>query len=127
MTDAIDDTVAVGHKKPDGEEQVVLFVKTRDGQPVSSALEKRIRTAIAKSLSTRHVPALIITAPDIPYNATGKKLEVPIKKILAGVDRKTINTSACANPESLDFFRPDMPELQPRSSSAAAVAPRSKL
>jgi len=47
----------------------ILFVKTRDGKPVSEALAKRIRAAIAKALSTRQVPSVIISALDIPYTS----------------------------------------------------------
>ena len=75
MGDQIDDSLAIGQKTAD-DERVVLFVKTRDGKPLDDALRQRIKSGIAKALSTRHVPAVIDQCPDIPYGTTGKKLEV---------------------------------------------------
>ena len=53
----------------------------------------------------RHVPDKIIAVPDIPKTLTGKKMEVPVRKILMGVPaEKAANRSAMANPVALDFF-----------------------
>jgi acetoacetyl-CoA synthetase len=45
---------------------------------------KRIRRAIREQVSPRHVPDEIITAPGVPMTVTGKKLEVPVKRLLQG-------------------------------------------
>ena len=75
MGDQIDDSLAIGQKTAD-DERVILFVKTRDGKALDDALRQRIKKGIATALSTRHVPAMIVQCPDIPYGTTGKKLEV---------------------------------------------------
>ena len=60
-----------------------------------------IRTA----LSPRHVPDEIHQIPGVPYNRTGKKLEIPVKRILLGADPHTVaSPGALADPTALDFF-----------------------
>ena len=60
-------------------------------------------------LSARHVPSLILPISDIPYTLNGKKVEVAVKKILAG--KEVGNKGALANPESLDLFT-NIPETK---------------
>ena len=62
-------------------------------------LRKQIRT----NLSARHVPTLILPITDIPYTVNGKKVEVAVKKILAGQSVK--NQGALANPECLELYK----------------------
>ena len=55
--------------------------------------------------SPRHVPEKIYQVDDIPYTLTGKKMEVPVRKILMGVpEEKAANRNVMANPASLDYF-----------------------
>ncbi|MFT9846352.1 hypothetical protein [Aneurinibacillus sp. REN35] len=55
--------------------------------------------------SPRHVPDQIYQIPMVPYTLTGKKMEVPVRRILMGVpESKAANRDAMANPHSLDFF-----------------------
>ena len=68
-------------------------------------LRKQIRT----NLSARHVPTLILPITDIPYTVNGKKVEVAVKKILAGQSVK--NQGALANPECLELYK-NIPEVQ---------------
>jgi acetoacetyl-CoA synthetase len=82
-----------------------LFVVFRPGTnltpELSSELSKRIRSA----LSPRHVPDEVHGVPAIPYTLTGKKLEVPIKKLLLGQPaEQVLNRDAVGNPESLEWF-----------------------
>jgi acetoacetyl-CoA synthetase len=97
----IEDAVVVG-KKEDGDELVVLFVKLNLGQKLDEALEKKIRSAIRKSCSPRHVPAIILEVPDIPYTINGKKVEIAVRNIINGKVVK--NRDVLANPESLEFY-----------------------
>lgn len=64
----IDETLCVGQRRPDidADERVLLFIKMRDGKQLTKELENRIKDAIAKHLSRRHVPAYIFQVEDIP-------------------------------------------------------------
>ena len=97
----VEDSVVIGQKY-EGDERVVLFVKLNQGYELNEALVKKIRAVIRSSCSPRHVPAVILTAPDIPYTINGKKVEIAVKKLIHGEEVK--NRDALRNPESLDYF-----------------------
>jgi len=65
---------------------------------------------VREEASPRHVPALIIEAPDIPYTFSMKKVESAVVNILNG--RPVTNRDALTNPESLDFYEKTLPKLQ---------------
>jgi len=68
-------------------------------------VELRLRQALRAELSPRHVPDRFITVDAIPHTLNGKKCEVPVKRILAGVDPdRAVSREALANPESLEPF-----------------------
>lgn len=98
----IEDSVVVGQKDED-DERVVLFVKMNKGYELDEALIKMIKSNIRAQCSPRHVPAVILTAPDIPYTINGKKVEVAVKKLIHGQEVK--NRDALRNPECLEFFK----------------------
>ncbi|MBC5762898.1 acetoacetate--CoA ligase [Ramlibacter albus] len=82
-----------------------LFVVLRAGAELDAALAGRITAAVRESLSARHVPNEVIVVPEIPRTLTGKKLEIPVKKLLLGQPaEKVANRDAMANPASLDWF-----------------------
>ena len=82
-----------------------LFVVLRTGCSLDAALIERIKAAIREQLSARHVPNDVIEVPEIPRTLTGKKLEVPVKKLLLGQPaHKVAHRDALANPASLDWF-----------------------
>lgn len=82
-----------------------LFVALREGVSLDADLEKKIKGAIRSALSPRHVPDEIFSIPDVPRTLSGKKLEVPVKKILLGVPvEKAANPDSLKNPELLPFF-----------------------
>ncbi len=62
-----------------------LFVVPAPGVRVDEALRAKIREALRRELSPRHVPDEIISAPAVPRTLTGKKLEVPVKRLLQQV------------------------------------------
>ncbi|WP_240482049.1 acetoacetate--CoA ligase [Ruegeria marisrubri] len=81
-----------------------LFVVTA-GVPLDDALKEKINSAIRSSVSARFVPNEIIQIKEVPRTLSGKKLEVPVKKLLLGGDPdKVVNRDSMANPESFDFF-----------------------
>jgi acetoacetyl-CoA synthetase len=82
-----------------------LFIVLRHGHKLDDGLKDRLRSAIRVALSPRHVPDEIFAAPQVPKTLTGKKLEVPIKKLLLGQPiEKVITRDALANPSSLDWY-----------------------
>ncbi|MGB9752157.1 acetoacetate--CoA ligase [Roseiflexus castenholzii] len=99
------DSLVIDLEHPDGTARMYLFVVLESGVALDDTLKERIRTHIRNVLSPRHVPDDIIAIPDVPRTLNGKKLEVPIKKILRGVPpEKAVNRDAMANPETLDAF-----------------------
>ncbi|MGE0220664.1 acetoacetate--CoA ligase [Mycolicibacterium sp.] len=81
-----------------------LFVQLAAGS-LDDRLHGQIAGALREQLSPRHVPDQIVAVPAIPYNLTGKKLEVPVKRLLQGTARGTaVSDGAVRNPESLDVF-----------------------
>jgi len=107
--EGVADTVCVGQRSAERGERVLLFVKMAEGLELTDALVAKIKAAIRRQLSARHVPALILPVSDIPYTVNGKKVEVAVKKVIAGQAVK--NSSALANPESLQLFK-NFPELK---------------
>ncbi len=76
-----------------------------DSDLLDANLIKTIKHKIRSLASPRHVPDKIIAVPDIPYTLSGKKVEVPIKKILQGENAsEVVNLGSLKNPQSLDFF-----------------------
>jgi acetoacetyl-CoA synthetase len=85
---------------------MALFVVVRDAAPgVSAELRKRLFEAIRAKLSARHVPNEVFAIAEVPRTLSGKKMEVPVKKILLGHPvEKSANRDAMSNPGSLDWF-----------------------
>ncbi len=72
---------------------------------VPHALKKALLDAIRTKLSARHVPNDVFAIPDVPRTISGKKMEVPIKKILLGQPpEKSANRDSMGNPGSIDWF-----------------------
>lgn len=82
-----------------------LFVVLRDGAVLDEQLTERIRAAVRAALSPKYLSSKVFAIPEVPRTLSGKKLEVPIKRLLLGepVDR-IVNRDALANPGSLDWF-----------------------
>jgi acetoacetyl-CoA synthetase len=107
--EGVADSLAVGQNWK-GDQRIVLFVKLAPGYGFSRDLEDRIRRALRERASPRHVPALIVEAPDSPYTFNMKKVESTVSNIVNG--RPVTNRDALVNPESLDFFKNILPEIQ---------------
>ncbi len=87
--------------------QLLLFVTLAEGDTLDERLERAICSALRAELSPRHVPNEIRVVPGIPRTLSGKKLEVPIRRILLGTPvEQAANPDAMANPEVLSHFRP---------------------
>lgn len=82
-----------------------LFVALRPGVELDAALRERINKAIRSALSPRFVPDDIFAVAEIPRTLSGKKQELPIKKLLLGQPlTKVVNKDAMANPGCLDWY-----------------------
>jgi len=82
-----------------------LFVVLREGLTLDAALEARLRDAIRQGLSARHVPNTIYQVPAIPRTLSGKKMELPVKKLLMGADpARVLNRDAMANADCIDWY-----------------------
>ena len=71
-----------------------------------SKLNDKFKKKIIKEKSSpRHLPDEIISVPDIPYTISGKKLEIPIKKLLSGGNKnELLNLDSLKNPEAINWF-----------------------
>ena len=106
--DEIDDSLVIGQRWKD-DVRVVLFVKLKAGCELNDELKQKIKKTIRQNASPRHVPAKILSVPDIPYTLNMKKVELAVKKI---VEKKPVlNKDALLNPDVLDYYA-DLKELQ---------------
>jgi acetoacetyl-CoA synthetase len=101
----IDDSLIVNLDLPHGRFFMPLFVKLRPGLHLNDELIDKLAATLRREYSPRHVPDKVYQVEDIPYTLTGKKMEVPVRRILMGVPpEKAANRDAVANPQALDFF-----------------------
>lgn len=101
----IRDALVVGVEQPDGGYWMPLFVDLADGAELTDSLVEHIRSAIRTGVSPRHVPDEVIEVPALPRTLTGKRLEIPIKRLLQGVPvEQAINPAAVDRPQALDWF-----------------------
>jgi acetoacetyl-CoA synthetase len=92
-----------------------LFVVLREGLVLDNATKERINNAIKTALSPRFIPNVIAQAPEIPRTLSGKKQELPIKKLLLGQPlEKVVNQDAMANPGCLGWYVQYASEYQSR-------------
>lgn len=103
--DEVADSMVVCCEMPGGNFFMPLFVRLAPGLSLDKPLMERIRERLREHCSPRHVPDRMIQVQAIPYTLTGKKMEVPVRKILMGVPvESAASRDAMANPESLDWF-----------------------
>ncbi len=87
-----------------GAGRLILFIVLED-RPLDDELTGRIAAELRSTLSPRHVPDEILAVPAIPRTHSGKKLEVPIKRILLGAPPSSVlTTGSLADPSALDAF-----------------------
>lgn len=99
------ESLVIGVERPGGGYWMPLFVVLAEGVELDDALRMKINSAIRTETSPRHVPDEIIAVPAIPHTRTGKKLEVPIKRILQGArPDDVLSRDAVDDPSAIDFF-----------------------
>ena len=105
LLEEIKDSLIVNIDLPDGGFFMPLFVELAPGVVLDERLETEIRNRLRREYTPRHVPDRIYQVPAIPRTLTGKKMEVPVRRILMGVPSdRAANRAAMAVPQALDFF-----------------------
>ncbi|MEV5787738.1 acetoacetate--CoA ligase [Streptomyces sp. NPDC052287] len=101
----ITEALVIGAEEPDGGYWMPLFVVLADGVGLDESLREKIRDAIRAGASPRHVPDEILAVPALPHTKTGKKLEVPVKRLLQGAPaEQVLNPAAVDNPDLIAYF-----------------------
>lgn len=99
------DSLIIGVELPGDGYSMPLFIVLRPGVTLDDELKRRIKSQVRNRLSPRHVPDDIFAIEQVPRTLNGKKLEVPVKKILMGVPpEKAANRDGMSNPEAIDYF-----------------------
>jgi acetoacetyl-CoA synthetase len=99
------DSLVIDLELLDRESYMPLFVVLAEGVELDKALKQKIKQKIRQDISPRHIPNDIFAIEQVPYTLSGKKMEVPIRKILLGQPvEKAANPGAMRNPEALRFF-----------------------
>ena len=106
--DYITEALVVGQDFKD-DVRIILFVTTKNDQDLGEEKIKSIKSKIRKNCSPKHVPSLIIKAPQIPRTKSGKIVELAVRNMING--EKIMNIEAISNPESLNFFQ-NLPQLK---------------
>ena len=103
--DGVADGLIVNLDLPGGRFFMPLFVTLQPGCALTPELEKRIAAQLRREYTPRHVPDAVIEVAEIPATLTGKKMEVPVRRILMGMPaERAANRSAMRNPQALDAF-----------------------
>jgi acetoacetyl-CoA synthetase len=99
------DSMIIDLEGDEGDSKLILFVVPAEGVSVDAEMEAAVASAIRTSLSPRFAPDLLISAPGIPRTLSGKKQELPIKRLFAGWPAaKVISADATATPEVLPWY-----------------------
>lgn len=99
------EALVIGAELPSGGYHMPLFVRLREGLTMDEPLRDRIRVALRRDASPRHVPDEIHQVPGIPHTRTGKKLEVPVKRLFQGsAPEEAVDTKAVDDPDVLEVF-----------------------
>ncbi|WP_214408639.1 acetoacetate--CoA ligase [Sphaerisporangium fuscum] len=103
----IEDSLVIDTGQLGQEGRLLLYVTMAEGETLTDELVAKLKATLRDELSPRHVPNEIHEVPGIPRTLSGKKLEVPVRKILLGTPvEKAANPGAMANPEVLKHFLP---------------------
>ncbi len=105
LVDFVSDSLIIDLELLGRDSHLILFVVLRERLVLDGVLAQMIKQQIRRELSPRHVPDDVVQINQVPYTLSGKKIEVPIRKILLGMDvDASANRGSMRNPEALDFF-----------------------
>ena len=118
LDEVLDSLVVHLEDREGGAGELLLFVVLRDGATLDGDLRGRIAGELRRELSPRHVPDIIEAVPAIPRTLTGKKLELPVKRMLLGAARSQVaSRDALVHPAAIDAFA-DYARARARAPSA---------
>ncbi|HVB23589.1 MAG TPA: acetoacetate--CoA ligase [Ktedonobacteraceae bacterium] len=99
------DSLIIGVELPGGKYYMPLFVVLREGVQLDDSLKASIKEQLRRNVSPHHVPDEVLVIQEVPRTLSGKKLEVPVKKLLLGFPiEKAISLDAMSNPDSIQYF-----------------------
>jgi len=99
------DSLVVCIELPGGKFFMPMFLQLAEGVELTEELSNRIAARLREQCSPRHVPDTFYAIPEVPYTLTGKKLEVPVRKLLLGWSlEKAASRDSMRNPAAIDFF-----------------------
>ncbi|WP_113699133.1 acetoacetate--CoA ligase [Nonomuraea lactucae] len=105
LPEVVDSLVVHLEDPAGGNGELLLYVQLHDGVELDDALRHRIIIALRTQLSPRHIPDVLAAVPMVPRNRTGKKLELPVKRILLGAELDDVaSRDVLADPTALDVF-----------------------
>ncbi|MBV8063520.1 MAG: acetoacetate--CoA ligase, partial [Nevskia sp.] len=105
QVEEVADSLIVCCELPGGHFFMPLFLKLKPGFSLDEGVQKRIAAKLREDCSPRHVPDRMYLVEAVPYTLTGKKMEVPVRKILMGWPlEKAASRDAMMNPEAIDYF-----------------------
>ncbi|GHA80645.1 acetoacetate-CoA ligase [Streptomyces thermoviolaceus subsp. thermoviolaceus] len=114
----IKESLVIGLEQPDGGYWMPLFVHLTPGAVLDEDLVTRIKRTIREQLSPRHVPDEIIEVPGVPHTLTGKRIEVPVKRLLQGTPLdKAVNPGSVDDLDLLRFYE-DLARTRARRTRA---------
>jgi len=103
--DEVAEALVLGVELPDGGYWLPLFVRLTEGVELDDDLVARVKAAVREQASPRHVPDEVVAVPAVPHTTTGKKLEVPLKRMAQGVPLdKALTLGAVDDPEAVRWF-----------------------
>jgi acetoacetyl-CoA synthetase len=101
----VQDSLVVCIELSGGKFFMPMFLQMAPGVELTETIEKKISQSLREDCSPRHVPDKYYVVPEIPYTLTGKKLEVPLRKLLLGWPfEKAASRDSLKNPRSIDFY-----------------------
>lgn len=99
------DSIIVDLSTPEHPNGLLLLVVVAPTYSFDETLEKDLRSRLREALSPRHVPDKILAIPEVPKTLNGKKMEVPLKRLLGGIPQeKAFNPGTMMNPQAMDFI-----------------------
>jgi acetoacetyl-CoA synthetase len=104
--DEVAEALVVGVEEADGGYWMPLFVVMAPGAVLDQVTVESIRMRVRDLASPRHVPDVVVAVPGIPHTRTGKKLEVPVKRLIQGADYDTVvDPNVVDDPAVMDLYR----------------------
>lgn len=113
----VEDSLAVDISDGDGASRLVVFVVLSEGVTLKDSLHNALRVHIRENLSPRHVPDEFIQARSVPRTLNGKRMELPVKRLLEGArPEQVLNSDAMTNPEAVAEYVAHAAEYQHTSA-----------